>query len=94
MACSAIVFANFALIIGTRTHEPSVRELLRPNAALWVLIAGTLTALAIVLYVAPLREIFRFDSLSGSALWMSTLPAFVALAAMMLVRSARLHSRR
>lgn len=94
MAFSAIVFANIALIIGNRTHEPSVRELLRPNAALWVLIAGTLTALAIVLYVAPLREIFRFDSLSGSDLWMSTLPAFVALAGMMLVRSARLHSRR
>src|SRR4029079_13708856 len=67
MAFSAIVFANIALIIGNRTHEPRVRELLRPNAALWGLIAGTLMALAIVLYAPPLREIFRFDLLPGSA---------------------------
>ena len=94
MAFSAIVFANIALIIGNRTHEPSVRELLRPNPALWGLIAGTLMALAIVLYVAPFREIFRFELLPGSALWMSALPAVVVLAGMMLVRSARFHRRR
>jgi hypothetical protein len=51
-------------------------------------------ALGIVMYVAPLREIFRFDPLSGSALWMSALPAFVVLAGMMLARSARFHFRR
>jgi Ca2+-transporting ATPase len=94
MAFSAIVFANIALILGNRTHEPSVRELLRPNAALWGLIAGTLVALAIVLYVAPLREIFRFDLLSGSALWMSALPAFVVLTGVLLAKSVRLHTSR
>jgi Ca2+-transporting ATPase len=94
MAFSAIVFANVALIIGNRTHEPSVRELLRPNAALWGLIAGTLVALAIVLYVAPFREIFRFDLLSGSALGISALPAFVVLAGMLLAKSIRLRTRR
>jgi magnesium-transporting ATPase (P-type) len=94
MAFSAIVFANIALILGNRAHEPSVRELLRPNAALWGLIAGTLVALAIVLYVAPLREIFRFDLLSGSALWMSALPAFVVLTGVLLAKSVRLHTSR
>ena len=94
MSFSAIVFANIALIIGNRSYESSVRALLRPNAALWALIAGTLTALALVLYVAPLRAIFRFESLSGSALWVSTLPAFVVLAGMLILRSARFRSRR
>ena len=39
-------------------------------------------------------SIFRFQLLSGSALWMSALPAVVVLAGMMLVRSARFHRRR
>jgi P-type Ca2+ transporter type 2C len=94
MAFAAIVLANIALIIGNRTHEPSVRELLRPNGALWGLIAGTLVALAVVLYVAPLREIFRFDLLSGSNLWISALPAFTVLAGIMLTKSIRVRSRR
>ncbi|HEX6137272.1 MAG TPA: cation-translocating P-type ATPase, partial [Casimicrobiaceae bacterium] len=94
MGFSAIVLANLALIVGNRSQRASIRELLRPNAALWWIVAGALAALALAIYVPPVREIFRFDALDGAALAASALPAAIVLAVMLVARLIRSGSRR
>jgi Ca2+-transporting ATPase len=72
-AFAAIVFANLALILSTRSRERTIVEALRsPNPALWWVVGGTLAALIAALYVPPVADIFRFASLR---------PADLALAA-------------
>ena len=72
-AFAAIVFANLALILSSRSREHTIVETLRsPNPALWWVAGGTLTALSAALYVSPITGIFRFAPLG---------PADFALAA-------------
>ena len=61
---ATIVFANLAMIHATRSRDLTlVGSLLKPNAALWWITAGTLAALAASIYVRPAAEIFRFAPL-------------------------------
>ena len=72
-AFAAIVFANLALILSSRSRERTIVEMLRsPNPALWWVVGATLAALFAALYVPPIADIFRFAPLG---------PADVALAA-------------
>jgi Ca2+-transporting ATPase len=63
---AAIVFGNLALILANRARGRSVLDtLLRPNAALWWVVAGALGALAGAIYVPAVAEIFRFAPLGA-----------------------------
>jgi Ca2+-transporting ATPase len=62
---AAIVMANLALILVTRSRVCSVIEILRqPNPAARWITACTLGALALVIYAPPVADIFRFAPLS------------------------------
>jgi len=66
LAFAAIVFGNLALILANRSRDRSIlATLARPNPALWWVILGTLGALAAVVYVPVLAEVFRFAPLEA-----------------------------
>src|SRR6185436_14318201 len=72
-AFAAIVLANLALILASRSPERSLlQSLATPNPALWWIVGGTLAALAGAIYVPAAAQLFRFVPLS---------PADLALAA-------------
>ncbi|MBI3996976.1 MAG: cation-translocating P-type ATPase [Candidatus Omnitrophica bacterium] len=61
---TTLIIANLALILTNRSWSRSILSTLRePNAALWWVMAGALTVLALVLSVPWLRELFRFAAL-------------------------------
>ena len=64
---ATIVFGNLALILANRSGTRSIAATLRrPNPALWWIVLGTLAALALVIYVAPVAAIFRFAPLGAA----------------------------
>jgi Ca2+-transporting ATPase len=64
LAFTALVIANLALVFINRSWTRSLWQTLRlPNAALWRVTVAALLLLAAVLYVPPLRELFRFAPL-------------------------------
>ena len=64
---AAIVFGNLALILANRSRERSIAMTLRrPNPALWWVLLGTLGALAGVIYVRTVAEVFQFAPLALS----------------------------
>jgi P-type Ca2+ transporter type 2C len=66
---ATIVFGNLALILVNRSRERSlVQTLLRPNAALWWVIAGTVVALFGTLYVPAIADVFHFAAPSAGQL--------------------------
>ncbi len=69
---AAIVFGNIALILANRSRRRSIVDtLLRPNPALWWVIAGALAALGCAIYVPAVAEIFRFAPLGALELAVS-----------------------
>jgi len=59
---AAIVFGNLAMILAYRSRDGLiVRALRKPNPALWIIVAATLVALGIALYVPQAAAIFRFS---------------------------------
>jgi Ca2+-transporting ATPase len=63
---AAIVFGNLALILANRSRDRTIFDtLMRPNPALWWVIAGALAALAGAIYVPPVADIFRFVPLGA-----------------------------
>jgi len=61
---TALVVANLALVFINRSWARSLWQTLRlPNPALWRVTGAALLLLAAVLYVPPLRELFRFAPL-------------------------------
>jgi Ca2+-transporting ATPase len=89
-AFAAIVFGNLALIIQSRSGERSLlTTLTHSNPALWWIVAGTLTALAAVLYFAPLAQTFRFAPLSGTQLLLALGAGIAGVAAIEVVRLLR-----
>jgi Ca2+-transporting ATPase len=89
MGFASIVLANIALILGNRSSHAGWREMLRPNRALWWVIGIAVAALAVSLYVEPLRAIFRFAPLTPPQLAAAALPAALALVGMTLAKLAR-----
>jgi Ca2+-transporting ATPase len=63
---SALVMTNLGLILTNRSPSRSAFAMLRvPNAALWWVVGGALTVLAVSLALAPVRTVFRFGVVSG-----------------------------
>lgn len=78
MAFTTLVLGNLGLIITNRSRSRSVLDTLRvPNPALWLVVAGTLLALALVLYQPMLARLFRFAPLDGMQ-WLTGLGAAIA----------------
>ncbi len=64
-----LALGNIVLILANRSDSESILTTLRaPNPALWWIVGGTLAALATVMLLPALRELFRFGALSP-ALW-------------------------
>ncbi len=60
-AFCTLVVANLALILSNRSRSGSVlASIRRPNRTLWVVSAGTIALLGIVIYVPVLAALFRF----------------------------------
>jgi Ca2+-transporting ATPase len=69
MGFTAIVIANLALILVSRSWKRSVLATVRqPNPVLWWIIVGALAALGAVLYVPVLADVFRVAPLTLSQL--------------------------
>jgi Ca2+-transporting ATPase len=65
----ALVVGNFGLIVTNRAFGSSILSaLLRPNRAFWWMAGATLALLSAALFIAPLRELFRFGPMSGTQL--------------------------
>ena len=74
LAFVTLVTGNLALILVNRSqHLPAWRTLAHPNRALWIIVGGTLAALAAVIVVPSLADVFRFAT---------PVPVDVALAAL------------
>jgi Ca2+-transporting ATPase len=68
-AFAAIVFANLALILVTRSRSRTALALLRrPNPAFWWICGGALAALGATLYAPPLAALFGFAPLAPAEL--------------------------
>jgi Ca2+-transporting ATPase len=69
MAFVTIILGNLGLILANRSQSRPVLSMLgRSNHAMWWVIAATLTGMGAVLYVPPLRELFRFAPLHANDL--------------------------
>ena len=61
---AALVLSSLALILVNRSLSGTLGPVLRaPNPTLWRIVGASLGMLALVLWVAPLRRLFRFDAL-------------------------------
>ncbi len=61
---TSLVLINMGFILVNRSFESSLaRAILRPNRALWVLVAGVAALLGIALFWPPARSLFHFGRL-------------------------------
>jgi P-type Ca2+ transporter type 2C len=92
MAFAAIVFGNIGLIFVSRSRTTILGELAdTANPTLWWLVGGALGGLLLSLYVAPLREVFRFAPLSPAELTLSALAGAAGLALLAASNGLRRH---
>lgn len=64
LAFATLVIANLMLILADRSwNQIIVKSLRTPNPALWWVVAGAVTVLALAVYVPFLRSLFRFSIL-------------------------------
>ena len=63
---ATLVAGNLSLILANRSIEqPLWRSLRRPNPNLWWVIAGATLLLFVTLYLPGVRNLLRFEALSG-----------------------------
>jgi Ca2+-transporting ATPase len=66
---TTLIAGNLATLLASRsTRLPFWRTVRRPNRTLWILLAGTVTVLALVLALQPLRGLFGLAALDAAAL--------------------------
>jgi Ca2+-transporting ATPase len=64
MAFTTLVLANIGLILSNRSWSRTIITTLRsPNTAMWWVLGGAIFFLSLVIYVHPLRDLFKFDML-------------------------------
>jgi Ca2+-transporting ATPase len=87
LAFAALVATNLGLVLVNRSLGASIRAaLLRPNTALWWVVAATAAILAGVLLFSPARELFHFGPLHGHDVGIAL---FSGLAALFLLELAK-----
>jgi Ca2+-transporting ATPase len=80
VAFSTLVFANLMLIITNLSWSKSLPQILRDrNPALWSVIAGTLVALLLVIYLPFLRGLFHFEMIHQADIAISLLGGIASL---------------
>ena len=80
MAFTTIILGNLGLILASRSHtRPIMKTLTLANPTLWAIVCGTLAALALVLYVPYLRELFQAAALSPAALLLCIVAALTGI---------------
>jgi Ca2+-transporting ATPase len=80
MAFSAMLLGNLGLILANRTRGSTLDDIRDvSNPTLWALVGGALAGLLLVLYVEPLREVFRFAPLSPAELGLSVVAGTAGL---------------
>jgi Ca2+-transporting ATPase len=89
MAFAAMVLGNLALILVNRPRRARDERREASNPTLWVLLGGAVAGLLLVLYVEPLREVFRFAAPSPQELGASALAAAGAFALLVALSSSR-----
>ena len=66
---TTLIVASLALLLANRSWRRTMWETLgQPNQALWWVVGGAIALLSVVLYVPPLRAVFRFATLHGDDL--------------------------
>jgi Ca2+-transporting ATPase len=61
---TSLVLINMGLILVNRSFESSlIRALLQPNRALWILLGGVSSLLAVAVYWPPAQSLFHFGTL-------------------------------
>jgi Ca2+-transporting ATPase len=94
MAFATMVLGNLGMILVNRSRDATLLETLRrPNPATWWVIGGTLTGLALVLYVGPVRDIFRFDAPDALQVLACAAAAGIGIAWLQLTNLLRWHNR-
>jgi Ca2+-transporting ATPase len=84
----ALVLANLGLIVFNRSFGRSPLDaLVRPNPALWWVVAGLGALLALVYGWAPLRELFRFSPLTVADMGLALAVAVAVTALLFAARS-------
>lgn len=65
LAFSVLIISNLAMILTNRSWSFTILEMLQiPNKALWWVLGGALSFLALTLYIPALRHLFSFSALS------------------------------
>ena len=77
---AALVVANLALILTNRSWTRTIPSMMRePNSALWWVVAGAATFLALVIYVPALRNLFHFAKPHGIDLVICLIAGLVSI---------------
>lgn len=80
LAFTSLVFANLMLIFTNLSWSQNVFKAVRGgNPALWLVAAGTLAALIIVLYTPFLRDLFHFQFMHFNDLLIALIGGIVSL---------------
>jgi len=80
LAFVTLVVADLALILANRSWTRVILETLRePNAALWWVVGGAMTTLALVVYVPFLASLFRFAVLRPLAAFLCLATGFASI---------------
>jgi Ca2+-transporting ATPase len=62
---TTMIIANLSLILTNRSWSNTIFQTIKtPNKALWWVLTGALVFLGLVIYFAPLQQLFRFCPLS------------------------------
>ncbi len=83
----SLVLANMGLILVNRSFSSSLSAALgRQNRSLWILVSGVSAALAVALYWAPARDLFRFGPLHGDDLGVCAAAGLTVLALLQFIK--------
>ena len=94
-AFTALVLTDVALIFANRSlGDPILRALTRPNAWLWSLLTATLSLLACMIFVRPIRQLFEFGRLDGVGLSAALGAGLAAFVSLMLLRGGLRYTER
>ncbi len=81
LAFATLVFANLMLIATNLSWSKNLRGIIRSkNQALWWVVGGALVALALVIYVPMLRNLFHFSVLSLDDLLIALASGIISMA--------------
>lgn len=90
LAFATLVCGNVALILANRSFSTRLGQSWRAgNAMLWRMLAITAALLAAVLWLAPLREVFRFAPLPLPTLALAPLLGMLMLLGLQLLKKGR-----